>query len=263
MLNSFTPCTQSGAALSVKSFWHTEGTPDYQVEHILPKGDVELIFSFGDNAYFDRGGAAHGQTPRCFINGISNIPLRLVAPRHQSFFGVVLHPAAVKKLLKAPSGHFLNAITDLELVDKRFTGMWHELAACRTFDERVCFMQSLVLQKQPSLHQQEMCLSSFLASAEEVHSVAQMASICCYSTRQLHRKVQELFGMSSEVLLRFKRYQQALNRMHHSTETLTRIAYDSGYYDQAHFNREFKEYTGLTPGDYRQRKSHLAGHLFQ
>jgi AraC-like DNA-binding protein len=51
--------------------------------------------------------------------------------------------------------------------------------------------------------------------------------------------------------------------MHHSNETLTRIAYGCGYYDQAHFNREFKEYTGLTPGTYRQQQSHLAGHLFQ
>jgi AraC-like DNA-binding protein len=160
---------------------------------------------------------------------------------------VVLQPAAVKKLLAVPSGTFLNAITDLELIDKTFGAIWHQLAACQDFEERVRFMQYWVLQKLSAIHQQEAALSQFLNSTDEVNTVAELPSNFCYSTRQLHRKVQELFGMSSEVLLRFKRYQQALHHMHHRTETLTRIAYSSGYYDQAHFNREFKEYTGPYP----------------
>lgn len=34
------------------------------------------------------------------------------------------------------------------------------------------------------------------------------------------------------------------------TENLTRIAYDNEYYDQAHFNRDFKELTGINPKDF-------------
>jgi AraC-like DNA-binding protein len=263
MITSFAPCRHKATALFFKGFWQTIGRPEYQVEYILPKGEIELIFSFGDTINFQRPGADVGRTPHCFINGISNTPVRLQAPHNQCFFGVVLQPAAVKKLLSVPSGNFLNAITDLELIDKNFTALWHELAFCQGFEERVRLMQQWVLRRLSAIHQQEIALSQFLSSTDEVNTVAELASNFCYSTRHLHRKVQELFGMSSEVLLRFKRYQQALHHMHHSTETLTRIAYSCGYYDQAHFNREFKEYTGLTPGAYRQQQSHLPGHLFQ
>jgi AraC-like DNA-binding protein len=233
------------------------------VEYILPKGEIELIFSFGDTVGFHRQGTAAGGTPRCFINGISNTPVRLLMPLQQSFFGVVLQPAAVRRMLAAPSGTFLNAIIDLEAVDKTFVAVWHQLGACRDFEERAQLMQQWVLQRLSAIYEQERALSCFLSSPDEVNTVTELATHFCYSTRQLHRKVQELFGMSSEVLLRFKRYQKSLHCMHHSKETLTRIAYGCGYYDQAHFSREFKEYTGFTPSVYRQQQSHLPGHLFQ
>jgi AraC-like DNA-binding protein len=166
-------------------------------------------------------------------------------------------------LLSAPSGVFLNAITDLELIDKSFGHIWHQLADCESFESRVSTVQAWALERRAKLYEQELALSQFLSSTEEIQTVANLASTFCYSSRQLHRKVQELFGMSSEVLLRYKRYHRALHLMHRSSETLTSIAYECGYYDQAHFNREFKEFTGLTPGAYRQQQSHLPGHIFQ
>src|SRR4051794_24621148 len=97
MTTSFATCTHRDVSIFIKHFWHTEGRPDHQVENILPKGEIEIIFSFGEAVGYHRSGATEGYTPRCFITGISNTPVRLVIPRHQSFFGVVLHPAAVKK----------------------------------------------------------------------------------------------------------------------------------------------------------------------
>jgi AraC-like DNA-binding protein len=31
---------------------------------------------------------------------------------------------------------------------------------------------------------------------------------------------------------------------------LSQIAYDNDYYDQAHFNKDFKEFTGMTPKEF-------------
>jgi AraC-like DNA-binding protein len=264
MNTSFTPCHDERAKRFVRDFWQTEGTPLYQSETILPKGTVEFIFSFNDSVPFcrDKQGP-RWSTPRCFLSGVSNIPIQLQAPKHQAFFGVNLYPAAVKKLLNVPCGEFLNAITDLETISKEFSHLWHLLVAAGSFSGRVSAFQQWLLNRLTPIYQQEMAISDFLRSHPEPVSVAGLAQQFCYSTRQLNRKTQELFGMSTEMLIGYKRYVHALQLMHHSNETLTRIGYHCHFYDQAHFNREFRDYTGLTPGEYRQQKSSLAGHLFQ
>ena len=37
-----------------------------------------------------------------------------------------------------------------------------------------------------------------------------------------------------------------------SKESLSEVAFATGFYDQSHFNRNFKRYTGLKPGQYRE-----------
>lgn len=247
---------------SLQSFWQTEGTPGHKTEYILPKGSIEIIFNFGSPIPFHRDEQTKGLTPRCFINGASSRKVELCMPPYQHFFGVVLQPAAVRKLFSAPSGIFHNAITDLELVNPVCNALWHELAAAPSFEERQAIVTAWTLKKEATFHAREMAISSFLHTKEALTSVTAMAAAFCYSTRQLHRKTHELFGMSTEHLLRFKRYQSALHAMHATQASLTHIAYDCGYFDQAHFTHEFRSYTGLTPSTYRRQKSHLPGHLF-
>jgi len=263
MTTSYTLCQDARTGQFVRAFWQTAGVPVYQTETILPTGVVELIFSFNDSVAFTRSNHSKQlSTPRCFVSGVSDTSVQLSAPGRQDFFGVELRPAAVKRLLKIPGGEFLNAITDLEAINKEFNGLWHRLAEADSFDARINTTQQWLGQKLCSVPAQEMAIADFLVTGLESLSVTDQAGKFCYSTRQLHRKMQELFGMSTEGLIRYKRYVHALHLIHHSHETLTSVGYDCLYYDQAHFIREFRDFTGLTPGEYRQQKSSLPGHLY-
>lgn len=69
------------------------------------------------------------------------------------------------------------------------------------------------------------------------------------SQRHLSRKFQQCVGLSPKEYLRVNRFIQSLNHLKDTGLSLTEIAYKSGYYDQAHFNRDYKTYTGHTPGE--------------
>jgi AraC-like DNA-binding protein len=45
----------------------------------------------------------------------------------------------------------------------------------------------------------------------------------------------------------------ARRRLRTTTDAVGRIATECGFYDQAHFTRAFRKYTGQTPLDYRRR----------
>lgn len=264
MLNSFATCNNAAAAFFIKGYWQTKGQPSHSTETIFPKGEVELIFSFYEAIPFSKPNLQEkNTTPRCFVNGISEEPIYLSIPQRQFFFGVRIHPAAVKALLRVPNGVFANAVTDLELIDKDFTTLWHQLAEAKNFRERIFLMEEWLIKKTDTVTKRESALSLFLDNATIPSSVTQLAATFYYSPRQLQRKAQELFGMPSEALVRYKRYLQAARLLHHSNESLTSVGYECNYFDQAHFIREFKQYTGITPGVYRKQKSDLPLHFFE
>ncbi len=46
---------------------------------------------------------------------------------------------------------------------------------------------------------------------------------------------------------KINRFQFSLRLIAKNDQPFTAIAYDSGYFDQSHFIRDFKSFTGLTP----------------
>lgn len=68
------------------------------------------------------------------------------------------------------------------------------------------------------------------------------------SPRQLRRRFHYYLGESAKTFSKVVRFQQLLQAKP-STESLkhNKIFYDVGYYDQAHFIKEFKHFYGLTP----------------
>lgn len=62
-----------------------------------------------------------------------------------------------------------------------------------------------------------------------------------------HRQV----GLTPKVFCRVQRFQRVLQAVHGKRDAdWTRIALNSGYYDQAHFNHDFRSFAGLTPSAY-------------
>ena len=81
--------------------------------------------------------------------------------------------------------------------------------------------------------------------------VSELAEYCNLSERQLQRQFQNAIGVPPKTLARTIRFEEIRNRLMFSPETnLTDLAYEFGYTDQAHFIRDFKEFTGKTPGEF-------------
>jgi AraC-like DNA-binding protein len=106
--------------------------------------------------------------------------------------------------------------------------------------------------------------ANILLSLSNQHNLT-VNHICqqvCLSDRQLRRFAQDWLGMNTEEFIQYHKYLYCLHLLRHSKQTLTEIGLEAGYYDQSHFIREFKSYTDLTPKQYRQANTEIAGHIF-
>ncbi|NSL86374.1 helix-turn-helix transcriptional regulator [Chitinophaga solisilvae] len=86
-------------------------------------------------------------------------------------------------------------------------------------------------------------------------TIEQLAADSCVSLRQFERKCVERMGMSPKRYARLIRFCRAYHLKElHPEATWTKIAYESGYYDQMHFIRDFKEFAGVTPSFLNEEK---------
>jgi AraC-like DNA-binding protein len=59
-------------------------------------------------------------------------------------------------------------------------------------------------------------------------------------------------GLPPKTLARIFRFRRALELLGRGSG-LAELAYDCGYYDQAHLNRDFRQFTGTSPGELARR----------
>ena len=71
--------------------------------------------------------------------------------------------------------------------------------------------------------------------------------------RTLQRLLHKRIGLGPKWLIRRRRLQEAADRLRDSEAELAGIAVDLGYADQAHFTRDFRKATGMTPGEFAAR----------
>ena len=80
-----------------------------------------------------------------------------------------------------------------------------------------------------------------------------------YSPRWIQKKHQEVFGVSFKMMqnnMRFLSTLEHLNKLAASRKEInfSSFAQDHEYYDQAHFIKEFKRFTGMTPSEYVSKR---------
>jgi AraC-like DNA-binding protein len=82
-----------------------------------------------------------------------------------------------------------------------------------------------------------------------VHAVVKQSG---YSHRHFISLFRGAVGLSPKAHCRILRFQKALRCASDGTASWAWIALEAGYSDQAHFNRDFLEFTGVTPMVYRR-----------
>lgn len=93
----------------------------------------------------------------------------------------------------------------------------------------------------------------------EITAVAQMADRLQLSIAQLQRLSLRIFGFPPKLLLRRQRLVRTLAVIMRDPDSNWSDALDMHYYDQAHFNRDFRQFFKMSPREYRQHPHPIIG----
>lgn len=77
----------------------------------------------------------------------------------------------------------------------------------------------------------------------------------CYSERQINRLFLSQIGMSMKNYARLTRFTYVLKRIQTSPCFFAALSQQAGYFDQAHFDKDFKSISGVSPQTYLETMS--------
>jgi AraC-like DNA-binding protein len=264
--NIFYP-NSSPESFLIRFIWRVSAS-DFGIERetILPKGTAEIIFNLSQNTfYFKESEKSPHIVPKCSINGLNTSPHHLIKNESQTFIGIQMHAFALKYLFNIPLKEFTNQVFNGFDICGELKELFEQLSLSDSFDKQVNFIllwlkKRLILQKVPINN----CILFDLHNSLDIESLS-VKYICRkynISDRHLRRLSAEYLGMNTEDFILYRKYLKSLYNIHNRNNSQTSVAYESGFYDQSHFIREFKAFTGLTPGEYRKQMGDIPGHLF-
>lgn len=265
--STYSPC--DALAKEVKFYWsleNNEGDGPHTRERIFPDGCIELIFNYGDRfRKFDSDADSHIQ-PACFIHGQLKTYFELQATGKIGIFSARMHPAGLQPFIGFDVDTFTGStLTVAEVWGKEGELLERDMLACTTAEQRIATLESFLLGKRQALKIDnapvEYCVDTMLRKVGDV-SIDKLAEELSISKRQLERRFTAAVGLSPKLLARIIRFQNILQLIENKEfKSFTTVAYEGGFYDQAHFIKDFKDFTGLNPKQYFSENLEMVRHF--
>lgn len=217
------------------------------VRREVPGGRIVLVISFGPPLEVD--GSAYGS----FVAGLHD---RAAITEHAGVSHGVqayLTPLGAERLFRVPMGELANRGADLaDLLDDA-DELAERLYETPGWPARLDLLEAYIARRvadAPAPPREIEWSWQRLLGTDGAVPVGALAEEVGWSRRHLAARFREHIGLPPKALARILRFERAAERLRRGAD-LSDAALDSGYYDQAHFNRDFREFAGVTPTEYR------------
>lgn len=241
-------------AEAVKCFWTHEGEYSAdRIQQITPDGCVELIFNFG-SPYRLLTESPPRVLPAAIVVGFQKRTIPISVDGTVKVVAARLFAWGALALLQDEVSALAGAVSALDPGWDALVERLRDQVTSGRYDEAWAGLQDFLIQKALA----RCCDVELVQSAAKLlyHTqgqcrVEELADYCHTSVRQLQRRFQHAVGVSPKFYARTLRFEQAQRRLMFDPGTdLTGLACECGYFDQAHFIKEFRAFTGGTPSEY-------------
>jgi AraC-like DNA-binding protein len=254
----------------VSTIWAAdESTPPRPAaarERLLPTGAMHLVFRLSDQPVrifddlsdtrgHDLGHAVIGGVRETFYVKDTQLPARSV--------GVMLRPGAAEVLFGDTADAFSRRHVALDDVWGRPALRAREqLLEAPSLERQLDAFEAILATRLPRIRGLHPAVAQALGRFQTMTDVRAAVRESGYSHRRFLVLFRRAVGLTPKLYCRLLRFRRTIERIRAGRVTsLAGLALDAGYSDQAHLNREFREFAGVTPEQYRRLAPASAMHV--
>lgn len=250
----------------IKCFWTLEDLSPVNPpirEKIFPDGCTELIFHYGDRFKKYDGPESFHIQERSFIHGQLKKYIELEPTGRVGIFSARFQPGGLQPFIPLPVSHLTHTTFSLDAIwGSEGTELENTMLAAATNDLRLEVLERFLIKRlrEPGTDKNmaEHFVDAIIRTQGNV-AIDELALELNISKRQLERTFISCVGLKPKMLARIMRFNKVLRLIEsRQLDNFTAVAYEGGFYDQAHFIKDFKEITGLNPKKYFSENLELA-----
>ena len=253
--------THAALAPYVQLVWMMES--EHEDDHaprslIVPDGIVEIVFHYGDPWITTVAGGKRMVQPRSFAISQMRKYIEIESNGRTGFVSVRFYPWGAYHFFDKPVNSFLDdTLSTANLWPLHYEDLMEKLRAAEDGADGAggaslaSFVQGFLQDRLAEHCKDDVALDEavkLIRSKGGQLPIEEVGEHVGLSRKQLERKFVSTVGTTPKTFARISRF---LNICHHLDRyrgsTLTRLAHECGYFDQAHFIREFNDFTGFTP----------------
>lgn len=199
--------------------------------------------------------------PRAHFAGPTTVTLPFAATRVQ-IASIGFLPLGWHRFMREPAANWANRVAGADLVQTilPFDGLLDRIAAigepravADLFDALLIAAMDANPLTAAEEEEERRVLAAHAALIDPATStVADMTDRLGMTIKQLHRFSLKIFGFPPKLLIRRQRFIRTMAAVIHNPAANWADALDLQYYDQPHFNRDFREFFGMSPDQYRR-----------
>jgi AraC-like DNA-binding protein len=241
----------------IKCYWNLESSKENTPlkNTIVPDGTMKLIFHYGDTYRHHPDNGESIVLPKCFLIGQLTRPYVVEPLGVTGTFVVRFHPNGFLPFTTIPIKEMENRAVPLnDLFGKEGEDLGENILKAKDTSERIKLIETFLLNRltdKKNIDNVTKATIEIILKTNGHFFVNKHSTEININRRQLTRKFSTAIGLSPKQLAKTIRIQATLKKLL-SKEVckLTDVAYENDYFDQAHFIKDFKEFTGITPKEF-------------
>ena len=225
-------------------------------ERMLPAATAHLVIRLGGGPLRLFAGDADGAgdpIAHAVVGGVRDAAYLKDSSDPAPAVGVLFRPGAAGLFLGAPASAFAGRHTPLDCfwgpaVERLRT----QLGDVPSLDARLALLEAALLERLPQIRGVDPAIVRALLLLDRDRPVGRVAAALECSHRHFIARFSETVGLAPKRYARLRRFGRVLDRLERRPDIgWTDLALETGYADQAHFNRDFRAFAGIAPGRYR------------
>ena len=226
-------------------------------ERIAPDGVVELVFHYREPMLMRFAGDDAPRRdpvaqPRSSAVTLTRRFIEIWQRGAAGFLSVRFRPWGAHHFLSLPGSELADRLVAAEdLWGAASRELEERLAAAASSAARIALVEDFLLARLRAHRKSP--VEPLVRAVQRRGGDIRVAELCAElgtTERTLERRFHDAVGMAPKSFIRLTRFLHACTRLRRGGWTsLTRLAHDCGYYDQAHFIADVRAFSGMTPGE--------------